>query len=90
MPQIPKLPPLKFNALTVEACVYRKFVKHVTSQHLQQFELDARSLTPSRQEQLRMTGMPTKQHDTAYALGWLQPLASSILVPSWQTPLQQS
>ena len=73
MPQIPKLPPVKFNALTIEACVHRKFVKHVTSRHLQQFELDAHSHTPRRQEQLGMTGMPMKQHDTAYALGWLQP-----------------
>ena len=53
--------------------MHRKFVKHVTSRHPQQFELDARSCTPRRQEQLVVTGMPTKQHDTAYALGWLQP-----------------
>ena len=72
MPQILKLPPIKFNVLTIEACVHRKFVKHVTSRHPQQFELDAHSRTPRRQEQLGVTGMPTKQHDTAYALGWLQ------------------
>ena len=59
-PQIPKLPPVKFNALTIEACVHRKFVKHITSRHLQQFELDAHSHTPRRQEQLGVTGMPTK------------------------------
>ena len=72
MPQIPKLPPIEFNVLTIKACVHRKFVKHVTSRHLQRFELDAHSCTPRRQEQLGIKGMPTKQHDTAYALGWLQ------------------
>ena len=57
----------------VEACVHRKFAKHVTSQHLQQFELDAHSRTAMRQEQLGITDIPTKQHDTAYALVWIQP-----------------
>ena len=72
MPQIPKLPPVKFNPLIIEACVHRKFIQYVTSRHLQQFELDAHSRTHRRQEQLGVTGMPMKQHDTAYALGWLQ------------------
>ena len=70
---ISKPPSVQFYKLTVEACMHRKFVKHVTSQRPQQFELDAHSRTPRRQEQLGVTGMPTKQHDTAYALGWLQP-----------------
>ena len=71
--QISKLPPVKFNAQTVEACVDRKFVKYITSQHLQIIKLDAHSHTPRRQEQLGVTGVPMKQHDTAHALGWLQP-----------------
>ena len=73
MPQIPKLAPVKFNALTIEACVHHKFVKYVTSWYLQQFEVDAHSHTARRQEQLGMIGMPTKQQDTEYALRWLQP-----------------
>ena len=57
-PQIPKLPPVKFNALKVEACMVRKLVRQVTGQHLKQFELDAHSRTPRKQEQLGVSGMP--------------------------------
>ena len=45
-PQIPKLPPVKFNALKVEACMDRKFVRYVTGQYLKQFELDAHLVHP--------------------------------------------
>ena len=72
IPQIPKLPPVKFDALTVEVCMHCKFVKHITGQHLQKFELDTYSCTFRRQKQLGITGMPIKQHDTAHVLGWLQ------------------
>ena len=58
-PQTPKLPPVKFNALKVEACMDRKLVRHVTGQHLKQFELDTHSRTPRKQEQLGMSGMPS-------------------------------
>ena len=70
--------------------MHGKFVRHIIGQHLKHFELDAHSCTPSRKEQLGVSGMPTNQHDTAHALGWLQPCASSMLVPSWQILLQQS
>ena len=56
--QIPKLPPIKFNTLKVEACMDRKLVRHVTGQHLKQFELDTHSRTPRKQKQLGMSGMP--------------------------------
>ena len=58
-PQTPKLPPVKFNTLKVEACMDQKLVRHVTGQHLKQFELDAHSRTPRKQEQLGMSGMPS-------------------------------
>ena len=58
-PQTPKLPPVKFNALKVEACMDRKLVRHVTGQHLKQFELDTHSRTPRKQEQLGVSGMPS-------------------------------
>ena len=57
--QTPKLPPVKFSALKVEACMDHKLVRHVTGQHLKQFELDAHSLTPGKQEQLGVSGMPS-------------------------------
>ena len=57
-PQTPKLPAVKFNVLKVEACTDRKLVRHVTGQHLKQFELDAHSRTPRKQEQLSISGMP--------------------------------
>ena len=57
--QIPKLPLVKFNALKVEACVDHKLARHVTEQHLKQFELDAHSRTPRKQEQLGVSGMPS-------------------------------
>ena len=50
-PHIPKLPPVKFNALKVEACMNCKFVRHITGKHFKQFELDAHSRTPRRQDQ---------------------------------------
>ena len=40
MPQIPKLPLIKFNVLSIEACVHHKFVKYITSQHLQVSPVD--------------------------------------------------
>ena len=58
-PQTPKLPPVKFNTLKVEACMDRKLVRHVTGQHLKQFELDTHSHTPRKQEQLGVSGMPS-------------------------------
>ena len=58
-PQTPKLPPVKLNTLIVEACMDSKLVRHVTGQHLKQFELDAHSRTPRKQEQLGMSGMPS-------------------------------
>ena len=70
---VPKLPPVKFNMLKVEACMDCKFVRQVTGQNFKQFELDDHSCTPTRQGQLGVTGMSTNQHDTAHALGWLQP-----------------
>ena len=36
----------------------RKLVRHITGQHLKQFELDVHSHTPRKQEQLGMSGMP--------------------------------
>ena len=66
--QIPELPPIKFNALTVKVCMHHKFVKYVTGWYLQQFELDTHSHTPRRHEQLGVTGMPSNQHDTAHVL----------------------
>ena len=89
-PQNPKLPPIKFNMLKLEACMDRKFVRRVIGLHLKEFELDTHSYTPRRQEQLSISGMPMNQHNTAHALGWLKPWGSSMLVPSWHTPLQQS
>ena len=58
-PQIPKLSPVKFIALKVEECVDGKLVRHITGQHLKQFELDTHSRIPRKQEQLRMSGMPS-------------------------------
>ena len=37
----------------------RKLVRHVTGQHLKQFELDAHSRTSRKQEQLGVSGMPS-------------------------------
>ena len=36
----------------------RKLVRHVTGQHLKQFELDAHSRASRKQEQLSVSGMP--------------------------------
>ena len=58
-PQIPKLPPVKFNSLKVETCMDCKLVRHITGQHLKQFELDTHSRTPRKQEQLSVSGMPS-------------------------------